>query len=80
MTIGAMGFCRTPNCVPSGLPLSVDDYEWTRITNPPLTVIKQPAYELGGKHSILLSRINSKKKTPFQEYRLPTELVMRASC
>ncbi len=83
MTIGAMGFLQDAQIkIPSELAvIGFDDYEWTRITNPPLTVIKQPAYELGRKAAeILLSRINSKKKTPFQEYRLPTELVMRASC
>ena len=83
MTLGAMGFLQDAKVrIPEEVAvIGFDDYDWTRITNPPLSVIKQPAYELGRRAAeIMLHRINSPKKAAFQEYRLPTELVLRASC
>lgn len=82
MTMGTMIFSREKHIkIPEELAvIGFDDYDWTKITIPPLTVIKQPAYEMGEKAAqILLRRIEHPKKS-FKEYRLPTELVIRESC
>ncbi|MCZ8518157.1 MULTISPECIES: LacI family DNA-binding transcriptional regulator [Paenibacillus] len=81
-TMGAMKYVQESGLrVPGELAVvGFDDYDWTRITTPPLTVIRQPAYELGCRAAeVLLARIEHPEAEP-QEYRLPAELVMRESC
>ncbi|WP_139905565.1 LacI family DNA-binding transcriptional regulator [Clostridium thermarum] len=59
--------------------IGFDDYDWTRITTPPLSVVKQFPFDLGTKAAeVLLSRI-SNRDNQYKEYRLPTELVLRKS-
>jgi len=57
-----------------------DDMDWASSLRPPLTVVAQPAYEMGETAaSLLLSRI----RNPEQSHRtvvLDTRLVVRASC
>lgn len=68
--------------VPDDISITVfDDYNWAKVSNPPLTVIRQQAYELGKKSAeILLKRIAQKSKMKRgRTYRLPTELVERDS-
>lgn len=60
--------------------IGYDDYQWTSVTNPPLSVVKQYPYEMGVKAAeVLLNRIN-RKSTKYGEYRLPTELIVRGTC
>ena len=60
--------------------IGFDDYEWTKITTPPLSVIKQPSFELGRKAAeVLLNKIEN-GTTEVKEYRLDTEFVLRGSC
>jgi LacI family transcriptional regulator len=66
--------------IPHSLALiGFDDFEWEQVTTPPLSVVRQPAHEIGVKAAeVLLNRINN----PTQErkqYRFPTELVERGS-
>ncbi|ADD03335.1 transcriptional regulator, LacI family [Thermoanaerobacter italicus Ab9] len=82
MTIGALEFLQEQNLkIPEDVAIiGFDDYEWTKIISPPLTVVKQYPYDLGIKAAeVLLDRIKNPKKK-YKEYRLPTKLVIRHSC
>ncbi len=82
LTMGAMGYLQEKQIrIPDELSvIGFDDYDWTRITCPPLTVIRQPSYELGEKAAkVLLSKIKQKTQK-CKEYCLDTTLVMRGSC
>jgi LacI family transcriptional regulator len=60
--------------------VAFDDLEWTTIIEPPITVIAQPVLEIGtvaGQR--ILARVAG-DTSPAQHIRLPTELVVRASC
>ncbi len=81
ITVGVLKYCRENNVrIPEDLALiTFDDYEWKLITDPPLSVVCQPAFELGKKAAeVLLERIKKPKKR-YKEYRLPVELVLRES-
>ncbi|WP_235941237.1 LacI family DNA-binding transcriptional regulator [Paenibacillus puerhi] len=84
MTMGAVAYLQEHQIkVPDQMAIiGYDDYEWTKITTPPLTVIKQPSFELGERAAeILLERLESKSSDePYTEIRIPTELVHRFSC
>ncbi|MDI4643515.1 LacI family DNA-binding transcriptional regulator [Cohnella hashimotonis] len=85
LTMGAMGYLQEKRIrIPQDLAvIGYDDYDWTKITTPPLTVIRQPSFELGEKAAeVMLSRIEKgfvNGEEP-QSYRLPAELVVRDSC
>ncbi|RBW70860.1 LacI family transcriptional regulator [Bacillus taeanensis] len=81
MTMGAMAYLQEKQTnIPEELAvIGYDDYDWAKITTPPLTVIKQPAYELGEKAAeALIDRINNPNQS-YRENRLSTELVIRKS-
>jgi DNA-binding LacI/PurR family transcriptional regulator len=57
-----------------------DDMDWAASLRPPLTVVAQPAYEMGEKAAtILLERILAPER-PYQTIVLDTCLIVRASC
>jgi DNA-binding LacI/PurR family transcriptional regulator len=57
-----------------------DDMDWAASLRPPLTVVAQPAYEMGETAAtILLERIQNPAQTP-QERLLETRLIIRDSC
>jgi len=57
-----------------------DDMDWAASLRPPLTVVAQPAYEMGETAaSILLDRIHN-SELPHRTVVLDTRLVVRASC
>jgi DNA-binding LacI/PurR family transcriptional regulator len=57
-----------------------DDMDWAPSLRPPLTVVAQPAYEMGvTAASLLLDRIRAPGQPP-QVVMLDTKLVIRASC
>ena len=57
-----------------------DDMAWAASLRPPLTVVAQPAYEMGEiSASILLDRIHD-PDLPHQTIVLDTKLIIRASC
>jgi len=61
--------------------IGFDDYDWTKITVPPLSVIRQPSFELGVKAAeVIIQRIENSDKQHNSEYRLPTTLIIRGSC
>lgn len=82
MTIGAIQFLKEKHVkVPDELAIiGFDDYKWASITNPPLSVVKQPSRIIGEKASeLLIRRIKKEETGDYKEYRLPTELVIRDS-
>ncbi|MDQ6817699.1 MAG: LacI family transcriptional regulator [Actinomycetota bacterium] len=82
MTLGAMRAIRDLGL---GVPYDVslvgfDDLEWTTLVDPPLTVVAQPATELGEAAARrVLSRLAGADGRP-RRVRLGTKLIVRASC
>jgi len=82
MTIGAIQFLKEKQIkIPDELAIiGFDDYKWASITNPPLSVVKQPSRRIGEKASeALIRRIKKEETGDYKEYRLSTELVIRDS-
>lgn len=60
--------------------IGFDDYDWTKLTTPSITVVKQRPYELGAKAAtILLEKIQNVGEK-IKQHCLPTELILRDSC
>jgi len=59
--------------------IGYDDFEWERIVKPPLSVVKQPAYEIGEKAAEVLEKRINQEETEKRDYYLPTELIKRKS-
>ncbi|MEZ0536469.1 LacI family DNA-binding transcriptional regulator [Caldicellulosiruptoraceae bacterium PP1] len=81
MTNGALKYLNDNNIkVPNEVGIiGYDDYQWTQITNPPLSIVKQYPYEMGVKAAeVLLNKINKKSRN-YKEYRLPTKLIIRGT-
>lgn len=61
--------------------ISFDDAPWAPLLDPPLTVVSQPAYDLGATAGrLLLARIHGEAEPEPVQVTLPTTLVERASC
>ena len=78
---GSITYIRNSGiAVPDQLGLIVyDDYEWTEVMDPPLSVIKQQTLQMGRRAAeIMMSRIQNPDK-PYEEYLLPAELIVRKS-
>ncbi|MDR7867774.1 MAG: LacI family DNA-binding transcriptional regulator [Sporomusaceae bacterium] len=62
--------------------LSFDDWEWANLLDPPITVVAQPAYEMGYMAAeLVIKRIREKTaeyKSQFMMYQ--PELIVRHSC
>lgn len=57
-----------------------DDFEWTTLIEPPLTVVRQPVQEIGWRAAErLLARMRGDRSSP-RRIRLATEFVVRGSC
>jgi LacI family transcriptional regulator len=57
-----------------------DDFEWTTLIEPPLTVVRQPVQEIGRQAGErLLARMRGDASAP-RRIRLQTEFVVRGSC
>ncbi len=86
MSLGSVQFLKKKAIkIPEQLALiGFDDSMWSLIVDPPLTVVQQPAYEIGKKAAeLLLQRIRekeSKTKYEYEEHRLQTKLIIRKSC
>jgi LacI family transcriptional regulator len=60
--------------------ISFDDAPWARVTDPPLSVVSQPAYHIGTcAADMLVRRIKGTLHGPVQRVVLETELVVRGS-
>lgn len=74
--INEMGL-RIPNDVAV---VGFDDMFWANSLNPPLTAVRQPAYEIGKRAAEqLISRINDSTR-PTMNMVMKTELIVRKSC
>lgn len=85
MCVGAMEYLNKAKInIPGEVAvIGFDDYKWASITNPPLSVIKQPVKKIGiTAANELLSRLNNKDnvKISSKEIRLKTRLIIRESC
>lgn len=81
MAMGVMSYLQEKSIrVPGRIAVvAFDEFQWTRITSPPLTVIEQPAFELGVKAAeVMLERIEN-ANAPRQEHRLTAKLIVRQS-
>ncbi|WP_100406878.1 LacI family DNA-binding transcriptional regulator [Bacillus solitudinis] len=82
MTMGALGFINESNLkVPEDVAIiGFDDYDWMKITSPPLSVVEQPAFEMGEQAvRILLDRIENSKPSEEEQIILPTKYISRKS-
>lgn len=82
MTVGAVLAARELNLrIPEDLSIvGFDDSRWAQTMYPPLTVISQPAYDLGRlacEH--LIGMLGSARASPQARVQLPTELIIRKS-
>jgi LacI family transcriptional regulator len=82
MTLGALKACaqlrlRCPDDVAL---CGFDDHEWAEIFSPPLTVVRQPTYEIGTTAAQLLARAIRGEALPAETILLKTRLIIRASC
>lgn len=59
-----------------------DDFDLAEFTSPPLTVVRQPAQEMGRVATSLLFDRITRGETPYTGNRivLPVEIVLRRSC
>lgn len=61
--------------------ISFDDFELAEVLTPSLTVVRQPAAELGRRAAeLLFTKMQSKEALPHQNIILPTTLDIRGSC
>ncbi|MDI9549704.1 MAG: LacI family DNA-binding transcriptional regulator [Chloroflexota bacterium] len=56
-----------------------DDHPWAAVADPPLTVVRQPAREIGQVAAEALCTLIDAQQPEAQEYILPCELVVRES-
>lgn len=60
--------------------LGFDDFEWAALLRPALTVVRQPAREIGSTAArALIDRLEDRTSAS-RSYILPTELAVRSSC
>lgn len=81
MSLGVLRFLQERKIrIPQEVALiGFDDYEWTEVATPSLSVVKQPSYELGVKAAeILLNRIENPMISN-REILLDSELIIRNS-
>jgi LacI family transcriptional regulator len=82
MTVGAMHALRDLDLrIPQDISLvGFDDMEWTTLVDPPLTVVSQPATDLGQEAGRrVLARLDRADGRP-KRIKLHTRLIVRASC
>src|SRR5581483_11712340 len=60
--------------------VSFDDAPWMRVADPPLTVLRQPNYEMGAMAGQLLLQQMRGEPVPLTTITLQPELIIRASC
>jgi DNA-binding LacI/PurR family transcriptional regulator len=83
MTVGALQTLREQRVrIPEDLSLvGYDDMEWWTLTQPPLTTVGQPVYDLGREAMrLLLGQIGREKARRPQRVVLKPELILRDSC
>ena len=86
MALGSMQYLNAHKiAIPQQIALlCFGDDEWSSVTNPPLSTMRHPMFEMGQTAAkILLERIAENaagsSKKPYETYRLPIELIRRES-
>ena len=82
MTLGVLAALRELKlaCPRDVSVVAFDDFEWSPYMDPPLTMVRQPAEELGAAAAkACLRRIRHPDRDPFERVRLSTQLVVRRS-
>ncbi len=82
ITLGALETIHNRNLqIPSDVAIiGFDDMYWSISLNPPLSAVRQPAYEIGRRAGeLLIQRISDPSRPPIQ-MTLSTELMIRKSC
>lgn len=82
MTVGAIKYLKEKRvAIPGDIAIiGFDDYKWASITEPSLSMVKQPACDIGETAStLLIKRIKKEEIGSNKEYRLPTKLIIRDS-
>jgi LacI family transcriptional regulator len=81
MAVGAVSYLNENQIrMPDRLAVVViDDYTWSRMTVPPLSVIDQPTHLLGQRASQLLLKRLKEPETPLTVIREPLEFIRRGS-
>ena len=82
ITLGALeAIHRKKLIIPSDIAIiGFDDMHWANSLNPPLSAVKQPAYEIGKRAvELLIQRISDPHRASIQ-MTLSTELMVRSSC
>lgn len=82
MAVGAIeGLHRRGLRIPAEVAIiGFDDLPWAEALDPPLSVVRQPAYEVGRSAVELLMRRLSDPKAPAASVRLRPRLILRQSC
>jgi len=66
--------------MPDGVALlGVDDDQWTRMVDPPVSVVQQPVAQMGAIAAELLLARSADPGAPFQHVVLPAQLLVRGS-
>ena len=60
--------------------IGFDDLPWAEALDPPLTVVRQPAYEVGRRAAELLLYRLENREAPVTALRLKPQLILRRSC
>ncbi len=82
MTLGVLAALRELELkCPKDISLvGFDDFDWSPYIDPPLTMVRQPAEELGATAAkVVLKRILHPDQDGFQKLLLPTQLILRKS-
>lgn len=82
MTMGAFRYLQNNNIkMPDDVALvGFDDYEWTLVTSPTISVVKQNTLQIGEQAiNLLMDRIENGEKSKGKEVRLATEFIKRGS-
>lgn len=82
MAMGALEVVHRRNLtVPGDLAMiGFDDLPWAEALDPPLTVVRQPAYEVGKAAAEMLLNRLSNPELPVARLRLRPQLILRKSC
>jgi len=82
MTLGALHAFREKGlrCPQDIAIVGFDDHEWAAIFSPPLTVVRQPTYDLGIMAARLLIKLVKGEEAERHPGALETELIVRDSC
>ncbi|WP_223068255.1 LacI family DNA-binding transcriptional regulator [Paenibacillus caui] len=81
MTMGALSYLQEHKIkIPDEIAIiGFDDYEWAQVTQPALSMVRQPSIELGETAARMLLERIEQPENPYREVKLATELVIRNS-